>query len=432
MEKTQIRKLLGFYENELTNNILFFWDEKCVDMENGGFFNCFNNRGEVLVSRDKYTWSQGRFVWLFSKLAMTDCGTFSSGQRARFLDYAKRGKDFLAKHVLLGENDWRCVFLLDEKGNPKEVEGYGSRLDLSISADEFVLSGFARYSRAANDAAAYHFAKNLYLSVKKRFDELNYMSLPYAVPKKYRSHGTPMGFTNVTFELYEAALLFDPEFAGGLRNVLKDNVTDILDNFVDDSFVLREFINRADNAQLPSLLGQHMNPGHILEDMWFMVQATDAYAKDCCLDKLSAVSKATLNRGWDEEFGGLLHFCGVNGGKPEGVLEPDTDEPMLKLVQRSWDDKLWWIHSEALYTTLLLYARTGDNSFLAWHDRVFEYAFEKHSNPDREVREWVQILTRDGKPQEKVVALPVKDPYHIARNLIYIVELLYDMLAANG
>ena len=31
---------------------------------------------------------------------------------------------------------------------------------------------------------------------------------------------------------------------------------------------------------------------------------------------------------------------------------------------------------------------------------------------------------RDGSPQEKVVALPVKDPFHIMRNMILILELL--------
>ena len=37
-----------------------------------------------------------------------------------------------------------------------------------------------------------------------------------------------------------------------------------------------------------------------------------------------------------------------------------------------------------------------------------------------------KILTREGKPQDKVVALPVKDPYHITRNLLLLVELLYE------
>lgn len=44
------------------------------------------------------------------------------------------------------------------------------------------------------------------------------------------------------------------------------------------------------------------------------------------------------------------------------------------------------------------------------------------------MREWVQIRTRSGQPEEKVVALPVKDPYHIIRNLILILELLNGQL----
>jgi N-acylglucosamine 2-epimerase len=77
---------------------------------------------------------------------------------------------------------------------------------------------------------------------------------------------------------------------------------------------------------------------------------------------------------------------------------------------------------------LLLYKRTGRRIFLEWHDKVFDYTYEKFPNPQREIREWIQILRRDGLPQDKVVALPVKDPYHITRNLILIIELLYDML----
>ena len=65
MEKQYRELLIGFYENELTNNILPFWLENCEDKENGGYFNCFTNDGSELVSRDKYTWSQGRFIWLF-------------------------------------------------------------------------------------------------------------------------------------------------------------------------------------------------------------------------------------------------------------------------------------------------------------------------------------------------------------------------------
>ena len=100
----------------------------------------------------------------------------------------------------------------------------------------------------------------------------------------------------------------------------------------------------------------------------------------------------------------------------------------------NWSDKLWWVHSEALYSTLLCGFRSGDQRFFDWYRRVFTYTFQTFPNPDRELREWIQIRSREGKPEERVVALPVKDPYHITRNLILILELLDRQLNdhANG
>lgn len=115
-------------------------------------------------------------------------------------------------------------------------------------------------------------------------------------------------------------------------------------------------------------------------------------------------------------------------GEPVGSTDGVADEPMTRQLS-GWDDKLWWVHSEALYTTLLCYARSGDPGFLDWHDRIFAYTFRTFPNPDPEVREWIQIRRRDGSPQEKTVALPVKDPYHIARNLVLLLELLYQQSA---
>ena len=38
--------------------------------------------------------------------------------------------------------------------------------------------------------------------------------------------------------------------------------------------------------------------------------------------------------------------------------------------------------------------------------------------------EWIQIRDRAGAPLDATVALPVKDPFHIARALLLLVELL--------
>ncbi len=427
MEKVKIRQLLGFYENELTNNILSYWIPRCLDKKNGGYFNCFDNAGEKLVSRDKYTWSQGRFVWMWAKLSMMDCGTFTLEQRAEFLRLARSGRDFLMKHCLIGKDDWRCVFLMDEAGTPKKVDGW-DQLDMSIYADCFVIAGLGKYAEAAYDREAYDFAKKLYLSCLDRVRSKSFNTLPYPLSPRFRAHGIPMIFSNVTRELYGAAEKMDSAFLSELRLNLDGFTTDILDNFVDENNVMHEIILSENNQFFPQLLGQHSNPGHTIEDMWFMVDAADILQKHDRIPKIAAIARKAMEIGWDPEFGGLLHYCGLNGGEPTGDLTGVKDEPMMKQVLSGWADKLWWIHSEALYTSLLCYERTGDESFLDWHDKVFDYTFDTFPNPNREVREWIQIIMRDGTPQNKVVALPVKDPYHITRNLILIIELLYKML----
>ena len=67
--KTQLinKKYLELFRRELTDNLLSFWMGRCLDTENGGYFNCFTNDGSRLISTDKYTWSQGRFLWVFSR-----------------------------------------------------------------------------------------------------------------------------------------------------------------------------------------------------------------------------------------------------------------------------------------------------------------------------------------------------------------------------
>jgi mannose/cellobiose epimerase-like protein (N-acyl-D-glucosamine 2-epimerase family) len=56
--------------------------------------------------------------------------------------------------------------------------------------------------------------------------------------------------------------------------------------------------------------------------------------------------------------------------------------------------------------------------------QVHDYTFATFPNPDRNVGEWIQIRDRQGRPLDKVVGLPVKDPYHLTRNLLLLVELL--------
>lgn len=429
MERTEIRKLYGFYENELIRNFLGFWLPRCEDKEYGGFLNCFDNRGDHLVSCDKYAWSQGRFVWLFSRLAATPVPVFSSEERKAFLRLANQGSRFLMEHCLMGKDDWRVVFLMDRAGTPKSVTP-GAPYDMSIYADCFVVIGLGMYAFAADDQAAYAFAKRLYESCIERVQSGQFRTLPYPLSSRFRAHGIPMILNNVSRELLRAAQKLDPAYCDTLRSNMEGFAGDVLEHFTDGDHVVHEIIS-CDNQFIPQVLGQHMNPGHTIEDTWFLLDAADLCGREEWKKDIFAVAGQALKNGWDSEYGGILHFSGTQGGMPQGDQTGVEEEPMNQQLS-GWGDKLWWVHSEALYSTLRCYFESQDENFLKWHERVFDYVFATFPNADPEVREWIQIRTREGGPQEKVVALPVKDPFHIGRNLILILELLWAQLEKSS
>ena len=420
MDPESRKKLYDFYSRELKDNILGFWLPRCEDTQFGGYLNCFDNKGENLVSYDKYTWSQGRFLWVFSRLASTKAPLFSEEERKEFLRLAGSGYEFLKKHCLMGRDDWRCVFLMERDGSPKKVGSYDT-LDMSIYADCFVIIGMAAYSLASGAEDAYEFAKNLYLSVVGRIGSGYFNTLPYPLSDEYRAHGIPMILTNVAKEHYQAAQRFDRAFAPSLLSDMDTTACDVIDHFKDDSSLIHEVIG-SDNCRVPGLLGNHINPGHSIEDSWFLDDAAELLKRKDISDAAASILKTAFNYGWDRKYGGILHFVNIDGDPL--VFESESTEPTVTLVKGGWGDKLWWVHSETLYASLRFYSKTGDSEFLEIHDKTFDYVFSHFPNPNKSIGEWIQILTREGLPQEKVVALPVKDPFHIIRNLLLICELL--------
>jgi N-acylglucosamine 2-epimerase len=103
-------------------------------------------------------------------------------------------------------------------------------------------------------------------------------------------------------------------------------------------------------------------------------------------------------RGWDQEYGGLLYFCDVFG----------------KPVQEYWHDmKFWWPHNETIIATLLAYSLSGNVKYLQWHEQVHEWAYSHF--PDPEFGEWYGYLHRDGRRSQAAKGTLWKGPFHLPR-----------------
>ena len=198
---------------------------------------------------------------------------------------------------------------------------------------------------------------------------------------------------------------------------MRGKVHFILDVLYDGDGLIREHLS--DDKSYTRLLDRHINPGHTLEDAWFLLEFLEEYGElDKYLPRIAQIAKRTFHLGWDEKYGGLLRFVDREGGAPRGDC---IGTPYEELVKDTWDMKLWWPHSELLYIFSYLYQLTGDEEFEALYQQSADYAFSTF--PNKELGEWVQIRQRDGSPQDKLVALPVKDPFHILRDFIKVVEL---------
>jgi N-acylglucosamine 2-epimerase len=116
---------------------------------------------------------------------------------------------------------------------------------------------------------------------------------------------------------------------------------------------------------------------------------------------------STLELGWDEEYGGLFYFLDAMG-KPSQQLE--------------WDQKLWWVHNEALVALAMAWSITRSAESERWFTRVHEYAWARF--PDPLHGEWFGYLNRRGE-----ILLPLKGGkwkgcFHVPRCLYRVWRIL--------
>jgi N-acylglucosamine 2-epimerase len=165
-----------------------------------------------------------------------------------------------------------------------------------------------------------------------------------------------------------------------------------------------------DGSILDNPTGRTINPGHTIENSWFLMNYANLTKDKDLLEKALNMLKWSLELGWDKEHGGVLYFVDVYNRPPE---------------QLEHDMKLWWVHNECLIACLTALHLTGDPIFEEWYDKLHDYIFTHF--PDKEYGEWYGYLHRDGTVSHTQKGSLWKGPYHLPRCLMLCEQILSAM-----
>jgi N-acylglucosamine 2-epimerase len=144
--------------------------------------------------------------------------------------------------------------------------------------------------------------------------------------------------------------------------------------------LLHEYVS-VNGEILDTYDGRLINPGHGIEAMWFLMDIAVKVNNPSLITKATDICLQILEYGWDKEHGGIFYFLDAKG---------------VPLQQLEWDQKLWWVHQEALIALSRAYMHTRRKDVIDWYDKVHEYSW-KHF-PDISNGEWYGYLKREGQP----------------------------------
>ncbi len=378
------------YENELTEKVIPFWQNNCVDREYGGYFTMLDRDGSV-YDTTKYMWMQWRIVYMFALLSKSRFG------KPEFLDIAVQGYDFLYKNGRCSDGSY--YFALNRKGEaltaPYNI--FSDCFAAMGAAALFYATGVEEYRTEARSAMKSYISR---IPNPKR----QWNKTLAAAPERL-SLGSYMILANLGSVMSEC--LGTTEFDGNTAQAVKT----VMEFFHSEEHkVIFENVNPDGTFDLESCEGRFVNPGHGLESMWFILKYAERVGDKELISRACRYIDELFEFGTDKKYGGIFYFMDALG-KPHIELQHDM--------------KLWWPHNEAAIAALYAYKLSGDEKFLEHFKRVDEYMWSHFR--DEEYGEWYAYLNRQGEPTHSLKGGKWKTFFHLPRCLMTCADLMSDL-----
>lgn len=359
MSLTSLAGYAEQYKEALLEDIIPFWVKHSVDWEYGGYFTCLQRNGKV-YDTDKMSWLQARQVWTFSMLYNR------VEPREQWRKIAKNGIHFLREHGT--DKNGAFYFSSTREGQPLTHP-------FNIYSECFAALAFSEYAKITNDEADRYAARRAYqhfldrqVDPKGRFEKST-------GNRPVQSFGLPMMTAYLSRELGD---LVAQEEQKALFEKCIHQIFEV--HYNPGTRIIHEHVG-PNGEFMDTHEGRLINPGHGIEAMWFSMDIAEALDRPELIETATDVCLQILEYSWDEAHGGIFYFMDAEG-KP--------------LQQLEWDQKLWWVHQEALIALSKAYFNTRRKDVWEWYQRVHNYTW-KHF-PDPKYGEWYGYLNRKGEP----------------------------------
>ena len=374
------KKLANQYKSELLDSVMPFWVGKSQDKEYGGYFSCLDNAGNV-YDTDKFVWMQGREVWMFSMLYN------KVERRKEWLDAAIQGGEFLKKYGHDGNFNW--YFSLTRDGKPL-VEPY------NIFSYTFATMAFGQLSIATGNKEYEEIAKRTFdIILSKAGNPKGKWNKLHPGTRPLKNFALPMILCNLALEIEP---LLDEKF---MKQTIDTCIHEVMDVFLRPELGGLIVENVLEDGSLSDCFeGRHMNPGHAIEAMWFIMDLGKRLNRPELIEKAKDTALLMAEYGWDKEYGGIFYFMDRLGCPPQEL---------------EWDQKLWWVHIETLISMIKGYQLTGDKKCLEWFEKVHDYVWTHFKDPENP--EWFGYLNRRGEVLLQLKGGKWKGCFHVPRGL---------------
>lgn len=371
----------------MLNEIVPFWSKYSLDKDAGGYFTCLDAKGNV-YDTDKFAWLQGRQIWTYSML-------FDKVEaKQEWRDIAELGASFMRKNGRDENGDW--YFSFTKRGKPL-VQPY------NIFSDCFATMGFGALCKINQSNEDADIAlKTFHRILERRNNPKGKYSKGFPGTRDLKNFSLPMILCNLSLELEH---LLDKSTVDGLIDEVLHEVMSVF--YQPQSGLILENVHH-DGSFSDSYEGRVVNPGHIIEAMWFIMDLALRKNDTALIDKALEIAFTALEFGWDDKYEGILYFKDIKG------------HPVQQL---EWDQKLWWVHVEALVAMAKGYAITQNEKCAMWFEKLHNYTWKNFRDAENG-GEWYGYLNRRGEVSLAAKGGKWKGCFHIPRALYQVYNTL--------